>query len=139
MVLATALGNAFVSAFLAGCNDSWSAANTVAKPTEVGVVMLAAQPLTLSSEPSGRTIAFMVAQVRPRVGGIIQKRVFTEGAMVNAGELLYQIDPASYQATYASARVTVSRAEVILNAARLKAQRQGDLLAIDAISTQYPE
>ena len=114
VALATALGLAFGSVFLTGCNDSQAAANTVAKPTEVGVVMLATQPLTLSTELSGRTTAFMVAQIRPQVGGIIQKRAFTEGAMVKAGELLYQIDPASYQAAYASARAAVSRAEATL-------------------------
>ena len=136
--LVAAMGIAF-GAFLAGCNDSQSAANAAPKTPEVGVVTLAAQPLTLSTELSGRTTAFMVAQIRPQVGGIIQKRSFTEGAMVKAGELLYQIDPASYQATHASARAAVSRAEATLNSARLKAQRQAELLAIEAISKQDHE
>lgn len=135
----TVLGIIFGSTFLAGCNNSQSAANTAPKPTEVGVVTLATQPLTLSTELSGRTTAFMVAQIRPQVGGIIQKRAFTEGAMVKAGELLYQIDPASYQATHASARAAVSRAEATLNSARLKAQRQAELLIIEAISKQDHE
>lgn len=136
--LVVAMAIAF-GALLAGCNDSQSAASTAPKATEVGVVTLAAQPLTLSTELSGRTTAFMVAQIRPQVGGIIQKRAFTEGAMVKAGELLYQIDPASYQATHASARAAVSRAEATLNSARLKAQRQAELLAIEAISKQDHE
>ena len=136
--LVATMGIAF-GALLAGCNNSQSAASNAPKATEVGVVTLAAQPLTLSTELSGRTTAFMVAQIRPQVGGIIQKRAFTEGAMVKAGELLYQIDPASYQATHASARAAVSRAEATLNSARLKAQRQSELLAIEAISKQDHE
>lgn len=133
--LALALG----SAVLAGCADSQSAANNAPKPPEVGVVTLATQPLSLSSELSGRTVAHMVAQIRPQVGGIIQKRAFTEGALVKAGDLLYQIDPASYQAAYASAKASVARAEATVGAARLKAQRQSELLAIDAISKQDHE
>ncbi|WP_281349751.1 efflux RND transporter periplasmic adaptor subunit [Propionivibrio limicola] len=109
------------------------------KAPEVGVVTLAAQPLTLTTELSGRTSAYMVAQIRPQVGGIVQKRSFIEGAMVKAGDLLYQIDPASYQAAYASAKASVARAEATLNAARLKAQRQAELLAIEAISKQDHE
>lgn len=135
LVAALALG----SFSLSGCNESQSAVNTATKPPEVGVVTLAAQPLALRSELSGRTTAHLVAQIRPQVGGIVQKRAFTEGAMVKAGELLYQIDPASYQATQASAKASVARAEATLNAARLKAQRQAELLAIEAISKQDHE
>ena len=135
LVATLALG----SLFLSGCSESQSAANTAAKTPEVGVVTLATQPLALSSELSGRTTAYLVAQIRPQVGGIVQKRAFTEGATVKAGELLYQIDPASYQAAHASARASVARAEATLNAARLKAQRQGELLAIEAISKQDHE
>ncbi len=135
LVAASVLG----SLFLSGCNESQSAVNAAAKTTEVGVVTLSSQPLALSSELSGRTTAYLVAQIRPQVGGIVQKRAFTEGAMVKAGELLYQIDSASYKATYASAKASVARAEATLNAARLKAQRQAELLAIEAISKQDHE
>ena len=91
------------SLILAGCNDSQSAVNTAPKDPEVGVVTLAPQSTTLKSELAGRTAAQMVAQIRPQVSGIVQKRAFTEGAMVKAGELLYQIDPALYQASFDSA------------------------------------
>lgn len=135
-----ALCIAFGSAvFLSGCTESQSATGGTPPPPEVGVVTLSTQPLTLSKELSGRTSAYMVAQIRPQVGGIIQKRSFTEGALVKAGELLYQIDPASYQAAYASAKASVQRAEATLNAARLKAKRQTELLVIDAISQQDNE
>ena len=131
----------FVSSsfILSGCNDSQSAVNTAPKDPEVGVVTLALQSTTLKSELAGRTAAQMVAQIRPQVGGIVQKRAFTEGAMVKAGELLYQIDPASYQAAQASAKASVARAEATAAAALLKAKRQADLFAIEAISQQDNE
>ena len=122
---------------LTACSDSQSA--VVAKTPEVGVVTLSAHPLTLESELAGRTSAFMVAQIRPQVGGLLQKRAFTEGAQVRAGELLYQIDPASYQAAYASAQASLARSAATVDAARLKAKRQSDLLAIEAISKQDHE
>ena len=127
------------SLILAGCNDSQSAVNTAPKDPEVGVVTLAPQSTTLKSELAGRTAAQMVAQIRPQVGGIVQKRAFTEGAMIKAGELLYQIDPASYQSAQASAKATLARAEATASAARLKAKRQADLFAIEAISQQDNE
>ena len=127
------------SLILAGCNDSQSATTTAPKDPEVGVVTLAPQSTTLKSELAGRTAAQMVAQIRPQVGGIVQKRAFTEGAMVKAGELLYQIDPASYQSAQASAKATLARAEATASAARLKAKRQADLFAIEAISQQDNE
>lgn len=124
---------------LSGCNDSQSATNSAPKDPEVGVVTLTTQSTTLSSELAGRTAAQMVAQIRPQVGGIVQKRAFTEGAMVKAGELLYQIDPASYQSTQASAKASLARAEATAAAARLKAKRQAELFAIEAISQQDNE
>ena len=127
------------SLILAGCNDSQSAVNTAPKDPEVGVVTLAPQSTTLKSELAGRTAAQMVAQIRPQVGGIVQKRAFTEGAMIKAGDLLYQIDPASYQSAQASAKATLARAEATASAARLKAKRQADLFAIEAISQQDNE
>ena len=139
--LRASLALLFVSSslILTGCNDSQSAVNTAPKDPEVGVVTLALQSTTLKSELAGRTAAQMVAQIRPQVGGIVQKRAFTEGAMVKAGELLYQIDPASYQAAQASAKASVARAEATAAAARLKAKRQADLFAIEAISQQDNE
>lgn len=124
---------------LSGCGDSDSPQSVAPKAVEVGVVTLKAEPLALSIELAGRTSAFMVAQIRPQVGGILQQRAFTEGAQVRAGELLYQIDPASYQAALASAQASVAHAEATQNAARLKAQRQSQLLAIEAISRQDHE
>ena len=105
-------------------------------PPEVGVVVVQPERVALTTELSGRTSAFFVAEVRPQVGGIIQKRLFTEGADVRAGEVLYQIEPASYQAAYASARAALGKAEASLTPVRLKAERFKQLVAINAVSKQ---
>lgn len=105
-------------------------------PKEVGVVTLKAERVTFSTELSGRTVAPVVAQIRPQVGGILQKRLFTEGSMVKAGQVLYQLDPASFQATYASAQAGVRKAESTLATARTVARRNTELVKIDAISQQ---
>jgi membrane fusion protein (multidrug efflux system) len=103
---------------------------------EVGVVVVQPQRVALTTELSGRTSAFLIAEVRPQVGGIIQKRLFTEGADVKAGAVLYQIDPATYQAAYSSAKALLARAEANLNPARLKAERYKELVKINAVSQQ---
>lgn len=107
-----------------------------AGPPEVGVVEVKPQRVAITTELSGRTSAFMVAEVRPQVGGIIQKRVFTEGSDVKAGQVLYQIDPAAYQAVFASARAAEARSEANLIPARLKEERYRDLVKIKAVSQQ---
>ncbi len=107
-----------------------------ATPPEVGVMDIQAQALTLTTELSGRTSAYLVSEVRPQVGGIIQKRHFVEGAEVKAGQPLYQIDPASYQATYDSARASLAKAEASLTSTRNKASRYEELVAIKAVSQQ---
>lgn len=121
---------------LAACSRSEATSAQTAKNPEVGVITVKAQPLTLNTELPGRTTAFMVADIRPQISGIVQKRIFTEGAFVKAGELLYQIDPATYQASYDSAKASLVKAQATLAAAQLTAKRDADLLAIDAISTQ---
>ena len=103
---------------------------------EVGVLTVQARAFTQSTELPGRTTAHQSAQIRPQIGGIIQKRVFVEGSQVKAGELLYQIDPSTYQAAYDSARASVDKARATLNAATLKANRLKDLLAIASVSRQ---
>ena len=87
---------------LAGCKDE--AAPPPRQAPTVGIVTLKAEPYTLTTELPGRTAAFRIAEVRPQVDGIIQKRLFTEGSEVKAGQQLYQIDPATYEANYQSAQ-----------------------------------
>ena len=122
---------------VAGCGkDSAAVAKTPSTPPEVGVVVIQPQKVALTTELAGRTSAYLIAEVRPQVGGIIQKRLFTEGADVKAGEVLYQIDPASYQAAYNSAKAALARVEANLIPARLKSERYKELVKINAVSRQ---
>lgn len=130
-------GLLFVSLALTGCGKKASNAPTApAAPPEVGVVSVKPQNVVLTTELAGRTVSSMVAEVRPQVGGIILKRLFREGSEVRARQALYQIDPASYQAAYASARASQARAEANLIPARLKEERYRDLVKIKAVSQQ---
>lgn len=106
---------------------------------EVNVVTLAAQTVSLTRELPGRTNAYLLAEVRPQVSGIIKKRLFTEGATVKAGQPLYQLDDATYRANVASARATLARAQATLKSAELNAKRSNELVKIDAISKQDNE
>ena len=119
-----------------GCKDSAQQAAPVGAPVEVNVVTLKPQPVNLAVELPGRTAAFRVAEVRPQVGGIIQKRLFTEGSEVKAGQLLYQIDPDTYQAGFDSAKAALAKAEAQEHAARLKAERYQVLVRTKAVSEQ---
>ena len=105
-------------------------------PPEVGFVTIQPQRVALTTELSGRTAPYLIAEVRPQVGGIIKQRLFTEGSDVKAGQVLYQIDPASYEAALASARANQAKAEATLGSIRLKAERYGDLVNIKAVSQQ---
>lgn len=105
-------------------------------PMEVSAIAVAAQPLALTIELPGRIAALRVAEVRPQVSGIVQKRLFAEGSEVKAGELLYQIDPTTYQATLAGAEASLARAEASEYSARLRAQRIAALAKNRAVSEQ---
>jgi membrane fusion protein (multidrug efflux system) len=121
---------------LAGCMDRAGAAPGAPKTTAVGVVVMAPEKLDVDTELPARVASPMVAEIRPQVGGIIKTRRFTEGALVKAGQALYQIDAASYQAAYASAQASVAKAEAVVDANKLTAQRQAALAAIEAVSQQ---
>ncbi len=135
MKFITALSGVILLAILCGCSGGKAAAAPPAVP-EVGVITLAPQPVELSTELPGRTAAFRIAQVRPQVEGIVQKRLFTEGAEVRAGQPLYQIDAAPYRAAAARAAAGLASAEAQLNAARLLAERYEPLLARGVVSRQ---
>jgi membrane fusion protein (multidrug efflux system) len=107
-----------------------------AAPPQVGVHRVEPQRQSIVAELPGRTSASQIAEIRPQVGGIVQRRLFEEGALVKAGQVLYQIDPASFQAEVASAQAAVAKAEATLAAARLTAARNAELVKIDAISQQ---
>ncbi|MCY0967147.1 efflux RND transporter periplasmic adaptor subunit [Parathalassolituus penaei] len=105
-------------------------------PAGVDVVTVATQPLELSDTLPGRVSAYRVAEIRPQVSGIIRKRFFEEGAFVKAGDKLYQIDPALYQAALASAEAQLAVAEANAYSARVKAERYKALSKTSAISKQ---
>ena len=122
---------------VAGCGKQNAAgAKAPMGPPEVGIVTIQPQRVALTTELAGRTSAHLVAEVRPQVSGIVKKRLFTEGSDVKAGDVLYQIDPASYQAAYNSAKAALARAEANLNPIRLKAGRYAELVKINAVSQQ---
>ena len=121
----------------AGCGqNSTGKAPPQAGPPEVAVVEVRPQRVAITTELPGRTSAFLVAEVRPQVGGIIQKRFFTEGSDVKAGDILYQIDPATYQAAWDSAKAQLSRAEANISTTRVRAERYKELVEIKAVSRQ---
>ena len=103
---------------------------------EVAVVTLQEERVPIITELPGRTSAFLIAEVRPQVSGIIQKRLFTEGSDVKAGDLLYQIDPSTYEAAYSAAKAALARAEANVVTVRNRASRYKELVAIKAVSQQ---
>ncbi|MDC7675094.1 efflux RND transporter periplasmic adaptor subunit [Asticcacaulis machinosus] len=105
-------------------------------PAEVGIVVVQSEPVTLTTELSGRTSAFLVSEVRPQVNGIVKSRLFEEGSVVSAGQSLYQIDAAPYQAAYNSAAAGLAQANASLTSAKLLAGRYTELVKINAVSQQ---
>ncbi|GMU24238.1 MAG: acriflavin resistance protein [Phycisphaerae bacterium] len=99
-------------------------------------VVVSPQPVTLSTELPGRTSPYMVAEVRPQVNGIIQSRPFEEGGDVKAGDVLYQIDPARYQAALDQAKAALAVAQANLPALRARVERYQKALAERAVSQQ---
>ncbi|MBB5389978.1 MULTISPECIES: efflux RND transporter periplasmic adaptor subunit [unclassified Herbaspirillum] len=124
-----------LAAALAACSRSGNQPPAQAQ-SEVGYVVVKVQRQALTTELPGRTTAYLTADIRPQVGGIIQKRLFKEGATVRQGQPLYQIDAASYQAAYDSAKASLLKAEATLASSRLKAQRYAELDKIDAVAKQ---
>jgi membrane fusion protein (multidrug efflux system) len=125
-----------MTVIITGCGKNSDAVGQKTGLPEVGIVVVELKPVVLTTELSGRTSPYLIAEVRPQVGGIIQKRLFTEGANVKAGEVLYQIDPATYQAAYNSAKAALTKAEANLIPVRLRAERYQELVKINAVSQQ---
>ncbi|MGG2080203.1 efflux RND transporter periplasmic adaptor subunit [Lelliottia nimipressuralis] len=123
------------SALLAGCDGSDNAQQGAQVP-QVTVFVVKSAPLTITTELPGRTDAFRVAEVRPQVSGIILRRNFVEGSDVKAGDSLYQIDPASYQAAYDSAKGELVKAEAAANIAHLTVKRYVPLVGTQYVSRQ---
>ena len=108
-------------------------------PTPVTFVPVRQQAVGLSAELPGRTAPFETSEVRPQVSGLVTARLFTEGDMVRAGQPLYRIDPAPYQARVASARAALTRSRAAIASTAALARRYGELVKINAIARQEYE
>ena len=124
-----------LAVLLTACEGQQAPQSRTAVPA-VTVETMKEQPVTLSRELPGRTKAFVVAEVRPQVSGIIEDRLFTEGSFVRAGQPLYQLDDATYRADYNSAQAVLARAEAVVDIARFNAERAERLIKTRAISEQ---
>lgn len=124
------------SLVLTGCDENKSQQAGQQQAPEVGIVTLKSAPLKITTDLPGRTSSFRVAEVRPQVSGIILKRNFVEGSDIKAGESLYQIDPATYQAAYDSAKGDLAQAQANAQIAALTVKRYKPLLGTKYISQQ---
>ena len=128
------LAAAAAASFLAACSRQPAAAPQ--QTPEVGVVTVQASAVPVVIELPGRTSSYLDAQVRARVDGIVQRRAFTEGGTVKAGQLLYKIDPAPYVAALNSAKATLAKAQANLATQNALAARYKVLVAANAVSKQ---
>jgi membrane fusion protein (multidrug efflux system) len=125
---------ATAAVLLAACGPKQSAPPQ--QTPEVGVVTVQPTAVPVVTELPGRTSAFLVAQVRARVDGIVLRREFTEGSQVKAGQRLYKIDPAPYIATLNNAKATLAKAQANLVSTTAQANRFKVLVAANAVSKQ---
>lgn len=123
------------AALLTGC-DGQENPQQHAQAPQVSVHIVKSAPLAVTTELPGRTDAYRVAEVRPQVSGIILHRNFTEGSDVKAGESLYQIDPATYQAAYDNAKGELVKAQAAANIAHLTVKRYVPLVGTQYVSKQ---
>lgn len=133
-VLVLAIASAIA---LTGCNKQQGAQKAAAaRPVDVTVQVMASHPVQMNEEISGRTVAYRIAEVRPQVSGVLQRRLFTEGQYVKAGQPLYQIDASTYKASEQNARASLAQAEAELALARADAARSSALVKANAVSKQ---
>jgi len=121
---------------LGGCQNTHGRPAAQPRIPEVAIVTVGTERVVLTTELPGRTSAFRIAEIRPQVNGIVQRRLFEEGAAVTAGQALYQIDPAPFQAALENAMASLGKAEANLPAVRSKAERYREALADNAVSRQ---
>jgi len=126
----------FLSAVLSACNEQQASLPQQMAPASVTVVTLKTQPVTLTRQLPGRTNAYVIAEVRPQVTGIVKERLFEEGSLVKAGQALYQLDDAMYRADWNSAKAALARAKATAEVARLNADRAEELIGSNTISKQ---
>lgn len=123
--------------FLGGCDNDGHGKQTKPAPVpEVATVTIEPRQIKLTAELPGRTSAYLISEIRPQVNGIIQKRLFREGSDIKAGDLLYQIEPAPFQAAHDSAKASLGKAQATLPSIRSRADRYKELLVDKAVSRQ---
>jgi membrane fusion protein (multidrug efflux system) len=127
-----------VALVLTSCKEAPapSPSSAARPPAQVGVLTLTEQSVTLTTDLPGRAWPYRIAEVRPQVNGILQKRMFVEGNDVQAGQQLYQIDPAMYQASYDSAQATLAHAKAEQASAKALVDRYKALGSSNAVSKQ---
>lgn len=135
IMLVLILGIAAAGVFSSGCGRRGGEAPPM-PPPEVSTITVKHERIVLTTELPGRTSAFLVAEVRPQVGGIIQKRLFEEGSDVKEGDILYQVDPSLYQATYDRMKAELAKAEAQITPLKNKYTRHKVLIETKAISQQ---
>jgi membrane fusion protein (multidrug efflux system) len=119
-----------------GCVRKQQQASAPPATPEVTVVTVQSEPVVLTTELPGRTSPYRVAEIRPQVNGLIQKRLFTEGSDVKAGQVLYQVDPAPFEAALKTAEAALIRSQATLPSIRSRVERYKDLLTDKAVSQQ---
>jgi len=122
--------------FLYGCNQQQQQAPAQRPLPQVSYVTLEPEKISLATTLPGRTAAFKLAEIRPQVSGLIQKRLFTEGSEVKAGQVLYQINPEPFAAALNSAEAALARARASLPSLKARAARAKELVAVKAVSRQ---
>jgi membrane fusion protein (multidrug efflux system) len=137
LVTAAVLLSLITLVMLGGCFGGEQAPAAITP--KVSVISIKPQSQVLTTELAGRTQAFMVAQIRPQVSGIVQQRLFVEGADIKVGQALYQLDAASYTAALAQSRASLAKYRATLKSAQATAKRDAELVKINAISQQDNE
>jgi membrane fusion protein (multidrug efflux system) len=121
---------------LAGCGNDREYSGSDSETVTVTVELISPRSVTFTTELAGRISAFQVSDVRPQVNGILQSRLFEEGADVQAGDILYKIDPAVYKANHDAALAQLARAEANVLPTKLKVRREQELIKERAVSPQ---
>lgn len=124
------------SIIITGCNDSNEKSNIKMPPLNVSYVEVVQKNIPIEQEFSGRVVSYMTSEIRPQISGIIKKRSFTEGQMVKEGDILYEIEPETYQAAYNQALANLSQLKSALNLASLKSKRYSMLIKNYSVSQQ---
>ncbi len=127
---------AAVATIFINCNSNSKSAKNTNAPIEVGIYNIKSKSITLQQELPGRTKATLSSEIRPQIGGIIQKQLFQEGGEVKKGDILYIIDPVKYKAAYDEAYAAYKNAQAAIEASRLKDKRYKELVKVLGVSKQ---